>query len=333
MDGDPYDTTWAPLDNETVGMLVSMRVDIACILEADEEAPPVFFKNRDLLVEWTTGHGLEIQKVGRAKLTSAIRVCGFYTSFRRNVSFGYGHVWVRASYTAYARRLRHVAQTSFNIVPTDWAKIDADHVINRASLAHHPDAWVALFPVDKRANRHFGAAVETRLPKVRPNVDRINLPPIAAFKLFCGRMPTTPDDFGWAMSDIRNQFDPSRPGVTKYCDDIERDARSILFEDGPVTVERSMLYIYKTRGRWGFWTRMFTWVLRPDGRLTGSADKIVSVFETLEEARTEVSVGSEIVARLLDGRFAFNEHPSLLPLRMPAADHSDAEYEIIEVWA
>jgi hypothetical protein len=93
-------------------------------------------------------------------------------------------------------------------------------------LAHHPDAWVALFPVKRQANRHFGAIVESRLPAIRPNVDRINLPPIAAFKLFCGLMPRTPEEFRRAMSKVRRHFDTAIPAVGAYCDDIERDARS-----------------------------------------------------------------------------------------------------------
>lgn len=324
---------WAPHDSETVSMLVSLQVDIGCILEADGEAPPVFFRNRDLLLDWATCHGLQMHRIGGAKPGSAVRLGYFYSSHRRNVSFGYSQIWVRASYRAYARRLRHVALESFHIDPADWSGMDADHVINRASLAHHPDAWVALFPVKRQANRHFGAIVESRLPAIRPNVDRINLPPIAAFKLFCGLMPRTPEEFRRAMSKVRRHFDTAIPAVGAYCDDIERDARSALFEGGAVTVERTMLYIYRMRGQWGVWARFFTWVLRPNGQLTASAAMTANVYETLDEARAEIAAGWEAVARLTDGRFAFDKHPSLVPFGRRPANDSDEEFEIIEVWA
>jgi hypothetical protein len=83
------------------------------------------------------------------------------------------------------------------------AVLDADHVLNRASLKQIPDAWVMLFPVPADGNRGFGRTVERFRPSVKPGTRTMPLTPETTFKLFCGAMPRN-------RSELQNSRLPSR---------------------------------------------------------------------------------------------------------------------------
>jgi len=140
--------TWSYADPSTVSIIMSLRMDICCIIEDDGSPPPVMFGNFHLLEKWATYHGLDILKIDGIRTTSAVRMTGFYRVYSKGIEFGYNHVWVRAGYTRYIKALE-AAAAGHRIGKSDLAAIHADHVINRARLKEIPDAWVAIFPVHK----------------------------------------------------------------------------------------------------------------------------------------------------------------------------------------
>jgi len=94
----------------------------------------------------------------------------------------------------------------WGLVDRSLGVLDADHVINRASLKSFPDAWVLLFPVPADANRGFGRKVERWRTAVLKGTKRVNLEPLQAFKLFSSVMPNTNDEVNEVMKAIRGQI-------------------------------------------------------------------------------------------------------------------------------
>lgn len=86
--------------------------------------------------------------------------------------------------------------------------LDADHVVNKSSLKDLPDSWVLMAPVQADANRGFGSRIERSLPRYAPGVDRLELSPIIAFKLFASVMPSSQRELDQAMELVANQMGP-----------------------------------------------------------------------------------------------------------------------------
>jgi hypothetical protein len=214
---------WCPLDPRTSEIVATVRLDIAVVLENDGVPPPVMFSNRALLDDWAAEKGLQRRAISGVREGSAVEVAGFYRG--RTAKFGYSQVWTRATYSRYARSLQAVALRGYNMERAALAG-HADHVINRARLKLHPDAWTVIFPVYHSANCPFGR-IERSLPSVPAGVDRMDLPPLVALKLFCGTLPRTPIELSWAMRDIRGHFDQASAIVQTYCDAIE--AQSVFY--------------------------------------------------------------------------------------------------------
>ncbi|SPY99995.1 Uncharacterised protein [Pseudomonas luteola] len=72
--------------------------------------------------------------------------------------------------------------------------LDADHVVNRKSLKHHPNAWVLLAPVLSGTNRTYGRSIERYLEPISASSSRVTLDPIIALKLFAAKIPESREE-------------------------------------------------------------------------------------------------------------------------------------------
>ena len=84
--------------------------------------------------------------------------------------------------------------------------LDADHVLNRASLAHLPEAWVLLFPVPADANRAMGAHVERHLPSAAKEEEELLIDAAQFLKLLTGYFPRTAAEFEHADKIVASQL-------------------------------------------------------------------------------------------------------------------------------
>lgn len=217
---------WSPL-GEDMGIVASVRLDIAMMIEADLAPPPVLFRTFQLLEDWSGKHGLSIENIEGIKPASAVRVLGEYQSSEATEVFAYDQVWVRSTYSNYNKAMKIIALKGFDVDKAALEGTHADHVINRARLAALPDAWVLLFPVSKHANSPFGA-IERLLQPIEASVDCVSLPSLIALKLFCGRLPKTSEELSHAMCDVRGHFLQTSPAVVAYCNEIESQARTYI---------------------------------------------------------------------------------------------------------
>ena len=233
-------TAWAPLEEETCQILATMRMQITDLISISGAGPLVFFSDRNELLTWAKSFGLQDRKLQFTKrenektipsprLENALRICGWVSS--PSGRFYIDQIWARAEYTGHKSALRGFAYEFFDILPSAWVRcdIDVDHVINKRRVRFsHPRAWVMLFPVPGSANSPFGK-VEDRLPKLSKSATSMTLPPLIAFKLFCGRIPYTPWQLRLAMKDVRGQVEGP------YKKAMESAARSqILLTFAPV---------------------------------------------------------------------------------------------------
>ena len=231
---------WSFEHPSTVEMFSDQRLTVSLVLEEENTPPPVMFSSRVGLVTWAEEHGLCCDNLKEHDKNFALRVHGDYRA--ANTYFRYEHVWVLASYRQYGLAQRDAADLIYsrgNIdpasideeleedgsdrVPPSEAlrvhKVDADHVINKSSLKEHqPEAWVLLFPVPRNANRGFGAKFERFYPSVSAETNRVDLPSEVAFKLYCGAMPKTKEQFVRAMGKVRGQLDPGLDVTRRYVD-------------------------------------------------------------------------------------------------------------------
>ncbi|MGE7471980.1 hypothetical protein ACQKLX_21245 [Bosea sp. NPDC003192] len=214
---------------------MSVRLDIACILENDEAPPPVMFANWAGLERWSTRHELRCSPIEGARTTSAVRIVGDYQAIRGDVSFRYDQVWARAGYKRYARSLRTVALRGYNVDQAAMSGTHADHVINRGRLRQHPEAWVTIFPVHRSANCPFGS-IEKMQPEIGKDTSRVDLPALTALKLFCGTLPRTRAELSHAMRDVRGQLDQNRPITKAFCDEMEALALVHMRSEKPMGV-------------------------------------------------------------------------------------------------
>lgn len=100
------------------------------------------------------------------------------------------------------------------------ATLDADHVLNRASLKKIPNAWVLLLPVPADANRGFGRIVERYRTQLSPETEKIDLTPEISFKIFCGAMPRNKQELNSLRKVIAGQLQAD-DYVNDMCSAIE----------------------------------------------------------------------------------------------------------------
>ncbi|MBB3938210.1 hypothetical protein [Aureimonas phyllosphaerae] len=191
--------------------------------------PPVLFRDFKSLTAWKNQHDMAIQRVGNRRLTSVVRIRGYYRCLNSglNTLLPYDQLWARASYRSYASAMKELSQSGFNIAGSDMIGVHADHVINRARLLHLPHTWVKLFPVEATSNAPFGN-IERRLPAIVFVDDQIRLSPILFLKLYCGRIPIDVNDLAATLADIRGRLLTANAHIATLLHDMERDALRFL---------------------------------------------------------------------------------------------------------
>lgn len=215
---------WAIHDADLVGLMSTARLDFAVMFEEEKKHAPVFFRNRMLLKIWAIEQGLQFQPIPHFDCDGAYRLTG-QPGISTPALSGYDKVWVRAACNQYRTALQQQALSTFHLSHKQMRGIHADHIVNRARLrTHHLSGWVCLFPVPAKANTHFGSVVERLLPPVPSEVDRIDLTPLIAFKLFCGIFPKSPSQLEAAMASIRRQWHVPFPHVQAFIEQMHTDA-------------------------------------------------------------------------------------------------------------
>ena len=138
-------------------------------------------------------------------------------------------LWVRAGYRGYRKSFREFHRGLCDSFPDNLRHIDADHVVNKSRIPG--DAWVQLFPVPAAANRKYGSAFERYFPEVGHGTTQLDLSPLVAFKLFCGRVPANLSELDRAMKQVRGHLLQGIPEIRSYCDRIERAVRCHMNRD------------------------------------------------------------------------------------------------------
>ena len=218
-----HPTAWCPLEAGTISVFSSSRLDIACYMEAMLESPPVFFGKFHLLEGWAQSRGFSLERPNR----NSCHVRGWVSNGERRARFR--QLWVRAGYEGHRKSFREFHRGVCDSFPDDLRNVDADHVINKARIP--ADAWVQLFPVAAAANRRYGSAFERYFPEVGVETKQLDLSPLIAFKLFCGRVPANQSELDRAMKDVRGHFLQEIPEIRAYCDRIERAVRCHMSRD------------------------------------------------------------------------------------------------------
>ncbi|MBY5448097.1 hypothetical protein HFO91_00165 [Rhizobium leguminosarum] len=177
-----------------------------------------------MLYAWAFERDLQIKRAWDLADGEICRITPLYPRSRTPGTAGYDKIWVRVSSDLYRTGLQHQALSAFKLTPKELTGVHADHIINRARLKNHPDGWVCLFPVPARANTHFGSVVERKLAPVDGSVDRIDLSPLVAFKLFCGIFPRSPVQLDTAMKSIRGQWHTQFPHIQDFIDEMHVEA-------------------------------------------------------------------------------------------------------------
>ena len=236
---------WSFEHPDTVAMFSDQRLTVSMILEEENIPPPVMFSSKKSLTLWACKHDLCRDNLKNHDEDSVLRIHGNYHT-TKGFCFRYDHVWVCVKYGEYRRAQNDAVDLVYSVAGVDTSnldeeppeddtdtvlpsealkvyKVDADHVINKGSLkALQTEAWVLLFPVPRNANRGFGAKFEKYYPSVSAATDRLDLPPEVAFKIFCGAMPKTKQQFARAMGKVRGQFDLERDVIKKFVAAMEK---------------------------------------------------------------------------------------------------------------
>lgn len=119
---------------------------------------------------------------------------------------GYGLVWVNATTKQkdVRKAMVHHIIDAYHLEPKELSAVDADHVVNRASLDNVPSAWVTVMPVFYEVNRRTGfifekgLEVDTTRSKLYPN-------PLHMFKILSDIWPKTVVEYEQAMKRIEAQ--------------------------------------------------------------------------------------------------------------------------------
>lgn len=182
-----------------MSITMQMRMDIVSNLE--QRTPvPVYFEAYDHMAAYCEANELAIDEIGGLRPKDAV----FIRHTGRRV--GYGLVWVKA--TAKQRDVRkamvnHIVN-AYDIEPAALSPLDADHVVNRASLKKVPGAWVTVMPVFYEVNQRTGfifekgLEVETSRSKLYPN-------PLHLFKTLSNIWPKNIAEYEEAMCEIEGQ--------------------------------------------------------------------------------------------------------------------------------
>lgn len=213
------DKAFAPYIAEEPGFALQMRVDYADFMEQLSSPPPIAFGSRQALDKWVheTIEGVVIKERG-AK--------GEGMSFHGSIGTVpmFEQIWVKAKCKDYRHIMRLVAYENYS--EESIRGLDADHVLAKTIISNMPDAWVAIFPVAPKSNQQFGN-VEKNLQKYDPLTERVDLTPLATFKILSGKFPKNIEELRHAMCDIRGQL-MKTPFTGPFMDEMERKMEIIL---------------------------------------------------------------------------------------------------------
>lgn len=238
---------WAIHEAALTGLMMTARLDFTTIYEEDRELPPLFFREFSALYTWAMDRCLLVKRVRELDCGGAYRVSGQYRGINTLSAWGYDQIWVRVACNQYRTALQKQALSVFNLSDRDLAGVHADHVINRGRLKEHLGGWVCLFPVPARANTHFGSVVERKMRPVSADVDRIDLSPLVAFKLFCGIFPRSPTQLEAAMTDIRGQWHTPFPHVQNFIDAMQVEATTYMKWRKATVRKKPKSYVFPDR--------------------------------------------------------------------------------------
>lgn len=198
-----------------------MRVDYSDFIEQLGYPPPIAFRSRIELEKWLheTLEDLIIRELG--KKGEAISIQG-----RIETVPMFEQIWVKAKSKTYRRAMKLV---SFSNYEEDAIKgLDADHVLAKTLVSNMSDPWVALFPVPPRSNQQFGN-IEDKLPKYDPLTERVDLTPLAAFKIYSGDFPKDIPELRRAMTEIWGQIRKT-PFTVSFIEKMEKEMEEIIYK-------------------------------------------------------------------------------------------------------
>ena len=191
-----------PTDEErwdVASVTMQMRMDVVSNWEAGTPMP-VYFGTYDEMSAYCEWNQLLIEEIRGVKPDDGVLIR--HTGTR----VGYGLVWVKATTKRVEVRkamVNHIID-AYHLRPNELSPVDADHVVNRASLKKAPDAWVALMPVFYEVNRRTGfifekgLEVETSRSKNYPN-------PLQMFKILSDIWPRTVAEYEEAIKRVEAQ--------------------------------------------------------------------------------------------------------------------------------
>lgn len=188
-------------DERSAVMSITMQMRMDIVSNVEQRTPvPVYFEAYVHMTAYCEANELAIDEIRDLGPEDAVFVR--HTGTR----VGYGLVWVKA--TTKQRDVRkamvnHIVH-AYGIEPTALSSLDADHVVNRASLKKVPGAWVTVMPVFYEVNRRTGfifekgLEVETSRSKFYPN-------PLHMFKILSNIWPKSIAEYQEAMREIEGQ--------------------------------------------------------------------------------------------------------------------------------
>ncbi len=178
---------------------MQMRMDVVSNMEANTPVP-VYFSNFEHLEAYCDWNDLIIEEIRGVKLKDAALV--------RHVGLrvGYGLVWVnaKAPQSDVRKAMVHHIVDAYHLKPDELSPVDADHVVNRASLAKVPSSWVAVMPVFYEVNQRTGFIFEKGL-EVDTSESKIHANPLQMFKILSDIWPKTVEEYEDAMKRIESQ--------------------------------------------------------------------------------------------------------------------------------
>ena len=178
---------------------MQMRIDVVSNMEANTPVP-VYFADFDHMEAYCDGNDLVIDEIRDVKLKDAALIR------HEGTRVGYGLVWVNAETPQrdVRKAMVHHIVDAYHLRQDELSPVDADHVVNRASLAKVPASWVAVMPVFYEVNQRTGfifekgLEVDTSRSKLHPN-------PLQLFKILSDIWPKSVSEFEEAMRRIESQ--------------------------------------------------------------------------------------------------------------------------------
>lgn len=182
-----------------MSVTMQMRMDIVSNLE-QRRPVPVYFEACHHMEAYCEANELTIVAIRGVQMEDSVLIR--HTGTR----VGYGLVWVKATTRQPDVRkamVNHIVD-AYGLEEATLSPVDADHIVNRASLRQVPDAWVTVMPVFYEVNRRSGFILEKGLEidrlrsKIYPN-------PLHIFKILSDTWPRNVEEYEQAMRKIEGQ--------------------------------------------------------------------------------------------------------------------------------